>query len=51
LDAQRGKRVLEKATQYEQTLITTTEPENIRGFFGPAATYFSVAGGGVHPCP
>jgi DNA replication and repair protein RecF len=51
LDAQRGKRVLEKATQYEQTLITTTEPENIRGFFGSAATYFSVAGGGVHPCP
>jgi DNA replication and repair protein RecF len=51
LDAQRGKRVLEKATQYEQTLITTTEPEHIRGFFGPAATYFSVVGGGVHPCP
>jgi DNA replication and repair protein RecF len=50
LDAQRGKRVLEKATQYEQTLITTTEPEHIRGFFGPAATYFSVTSGGVNPC-
>ncbi|MDP6548649.1 MAG: DNA replication/repair protein RecF [Dehalococcoidia bacterium] len=50
LDAQRGKRVLEKASQYEQTLLTTTEPEHIREFFGPAAAYFRVAGGGVHPC-
>jgi DNA replication and repair protein RecF len=51
MDASRRRRVLEKITQYEQTLITTTDPEQVREFFGPAASYFRVAGGGVHPCP
>ena len=50
LDSDRRRRVLEQITQYEQTLITTTEPELMRGFFGTAAAYFRVSGGGVHSC-
>jgi recombinational DNA repair ATPase RecF len=48
-DAHRRRRVLEKATQYQQVLITTTDVEPIRLFFGPAATYFRVSGGEVRP--
>ena len=51
MDASRRRRVLEKTVQYEQTLITTTDLEPIREFFGAEALYFRVAGGGVHPCP
>ncbi|MEK7814869.1 MAG: DNA replication/repair protein RecF [Chloroflexota bacterium] len=48
-DAHRRRRVLEKATQYQQVLITTTDVEPIRLFFGPSATYFRVESGGVWP--
>ena len=51
MDAERRARVLEKAGEYEQTLITATDPEPLRQYFGPAAKYFRVAGGGVSPCP
>ncbi len=51
LDSSRRGRVLEKATQYDQTLITTTDVETVREHVGPAAAYFQVAGGGVHPLP
>ena len=51
MDADRRHRVLEKTGQYEQALITTTDLEPMRQFFGPEARYFRVAGGGVHPCP
>lgn len=51
IDAKRRNRVLEKTDQYEQTLITTTELEPVRQFFGHTAKYFRVAGGSVHPCP
>ena len=51
MDADRRRRVLEKATEYQQTLITTTDIEPLREFFGSAATYFRVADGGVQPWP
>ena len=51
MDAARRHRVLEKAAQYQQTIITTTDVEPMQDFFGPAASYFRVANGGVHPCP
>ena len=51
MDAERRARVLEKAGEYEQTLITATDPEPLRQYFGPAAKYFRVADGGVAPCP
>lgn len=51
MDAERRHRVLEKTSEYEQTLITTTDLEPMRQYFGPEAKYFRVAGGGVHPCP
>lgn len=47
MDGERRRRVLEKATQYQQTLITTTDIEPMKEFFGQAATYFRVADGGV----
>ena len=49
MDADRRRRVLEKVTQYQQTLITTTDIQLMREFFGQAATYFRVADGGVVP--
>ncbi len=51
MDAARRHRVLEKTVQYQQTLITTTDLEPLQEFFGPEASYFRVADGGVHPCP
>ena len=51
MDAGRRERVLRKAAQYRQTLITTTEIEPIRLFFGERATYYHVAGGQVARCP
>ena len=51
MDEARRRRVLEKTGQYEQTLITTTDLEPLREFYGPEARYFRVADGGVHPCP
>ena len=47
MDAERRKRVLEKAAQYPQVMITTTDPEQLRGFFGTSATYFRVNGGKI----
>ena len=47
MDASRRYRVLEKASQYPQVLITTTDPEQVSGFFGAGATYFRVDGGKV----
>ena len=49
MDAERRHRVLEKTGEYEQTLITTTDLEPMQQFFGPAAKYFQVTGGGVKP--
>ena len=49
MDADRRRRVLEKATQYQQTLITTTDIQPMREYFGSAATYYRVADGGVVP--
>ena len=51
IDGERRGRVLEKATQYEQTMITTTDLEQAQSFFGRDAKYFRVSGGGVTPCP
>ena len=50
MDAARRRRVLEKAAQYPQVLITTTDVEQVSGYFGPAAAYFQVAGGQITPC-
>ena len=49
MDASRRRRVLEKACQYPQVMITTTDPEQVSGFFGAGATYFRVDGGRVTP--
>ena len=49
MDAERRRRVLEKATQHQQSLITTTDLEPMKDFFGETATYFRVADGGVQP--
>ena len=49
MDAFRRRRVLEKVSQYQQTLITTTDLELVRGFFGTKATYYNVDGGYVYP--
>ena len=50
MDSDRRRRVLEQVTQYEQTLLTTTDPDLVRGFFGTSAAYFQVSGGEVHSC-
>ena len=47
MDAGRRLRMLEKASQYPQVLITTTDPDQVSGFFGAGATYFKVEGGQV----
>jgi DNA replication and repair protein RecF len=49
MDASRRGRVLEKITQYQQALITTTDLELVQGFFGPAAAYFQIVEGRVIP--
>ena len=51
MDGPRRTRVLEKATQYEQSLITTTDLELARDYFGAEARYFQVDAGKVIPCP
>ena len=51
MDAARRRRVLEKATQYEQTLITTTDIEPVWKHFGSTAAYFQVEGGTVEVLP
>ena len=48
MDDSRRRRVLEKVSQYQQALITTTDVGLVRDFFGPGATYYKVDGGDVH---
>ena len=47
MDSFRRRRLLEKATQYEQVLITTTDLEQVNDFFGATANYFYVSNGQV----
>ena len=49
MDSSRRHRLLEKATRYEQVLITTTDLEQVNGFFGSEANYCHVLGGQVWP--
>ena len=49
MDSFRRHRLLEKATQYEQVLITTTDLEQVNDFFGSRAKYFYVSTGQVWP--
>ena len=49
MDSVRRRRVLEQTSQYQQTLITTTDPELVAGYFGDRASYFEVRGGSVEP--
>ena len=49
MDSSRRRRLLEKATRYEQVLITTTDLEQVSDFFGASANYFYVCGGQVLP--
>ena len=49
MDSSRRHRLLEKATRYEQVLITTTDLEQVSGFFGSGADYRYVANGQVWP--
>ena len=51
MDASRRVRVLEKASLYPQVMITTTDPEQVSGFFGASAAYFRVDGGRIAPWP
>ena len=49
IDRYRRHRVLEKASQYQQVLITTTDLEQVSGYFGAKAAYHHVDGGTVTP--
>jgi DNA replication and repair protein RecF len=49
MDSSRRHRLLEKATRYEQVLITTTDLEQVNDFFGSGANYFLVSKGQVWP--
>ena len=49
MDAARRQRVLEKASHYPQVLITTTDPDQVTGFFGAGAFYYRVGEGQVLP--
>ena len=49
MDGTRRQRVLEKASQYPQVLITTTDPNQVTGFFGACAFYFHVNEGQITP--
>ena len=49
MDSGRRHRLLEKAMRYEQVLITTTDMEQVNGFFGSGAIYRYVSGGQVWP--
>jgi DNA replication and repair protein RecF len=49
MDAARRRRVLEKVTCYQQSLITTTDLALVRDYLGDQATYFTVADGLVLP--
>ena len=49
IDSFRRNRVLEKTSHYQQVLITTTDLEQVSGYFGFNAVYHEVAGGRVLP--
>ena len=49
MDADRRRRVLEKTANYPQVMITTTDVEQVSGFFGASAAYFRVEGGRITP--
>ena len=49
MDDRRRVRVLQKVSQYRQTLLTTTDAEPLRAILGDTASYFRVAGGVVSP--
>ena len=49
MDSGRRRRVLEQASQYQQTLITTTDVELVYDFFAGEAAYFQVDAGVVSP--
>ena len=42
MDLTRRRRVLEQTSRFQQTLITTTDMDDPRSFFGPAAHFFRV---------
>ena len=50
MDRSRRRRVLEKTSQYRQVLITTTDVEQVSGYFGEKAAYYEVADGKVTQC-
>ncbi len=49
LDSSRQRRVLETATRYDQTLITTTEAEHVGRHLGTGPAYMQVVEGKVYP--
>ncbi|MCE2501482.1 MAG: DNA replication/repair protein RecF [Dehalococcoidia bacterium] len=49
MDDRRRVRVLQKVSQYRQTLMTTTDAEPLRAILGDTASYFCVADGVVSP--
>ena len=49
MDLTRRRRVLEQTSRFQQTLITTTDMDDPRSFFGPSAHFFRVDGGRVMP--
>ena len=49
MDSSRRLKVMEQVTQYQQVLITTTDLELVRDYFGPTASYFQVGDGKVCP--
>ena len=49
MDSSRRHRLLEKATRYEQVLITTTDLEQVSEFFGSGANYNYIAKGQIWP--
>lgn len=51
MDASRREKVLGKATEYEQVLITTTDVDLVKDHFGSGAAYFRVEAGVVSPVP
>ena len=50
MDRSRRRRVLEKTGQYRQVLITTTDAEQVSGFYGDTAAYYEVSNGRVVHC-
>ena len=47
MDADRRRRVLEKTANYPQVMITTTDREQVHGFFGNGVPYHYVEGGKI----